>query len=413
MSAVATLDITAIGGRGDGLARDGEARVAVPFTLPGERVRAAIADGRGALIEILAPSPERIAPECRHFGTCGGCALQHWAAPAVAEWKRARIVAALARAGLSPPVTPTIDAHGAGRRRVTLHIRRHTAGIAAGFMRQRSHDLVDLDHCPLLVPALAPAPDIARAIGHVLRGLAKPLDLLVTASDSGLDCDIRGAGALPEALRQKLVVLAARFDLARLTLHGERLIEARMPTIRFADAPELSATLPSGAFLQATAEAEARLAALASTALGEARHVADLFCGLGPFTLRLARRMKVAGYDSDSGAIAALARSIRANPGGKPARAEARDLFRRPLFAAELKPFDAVLLDPPRQGAEAQAREIAKSRLARLAYVSCDPESFARDAAILAAGGFRIETVTPVDQFRHSPHVELVAQLSR
>lgn len=280
-------------------------------------------------------------------------------------------------------------------------------------MRARSHALIDLDACPLLVPGLAPAPDLARRIGHVLRGLAKPLDVQATATLEGLDIDIHGAGRLPEALRLKLIAFAAEAGLARLTLHGERLVEARVPRIGADEAPGLLMFLPPGAFLQATARAEAVLAGLAREALKGTKTLAELFCGLGPFGLRLAREMKVAAFDSDRGAIEAFQRSIRANPGGKPVTAEARDLFRRPLYQPELKPFDAVLLDPPRQGAEAQVREIAKSRVGRIAYVSCDPESFARDARILVDAGFRLEGVTPVDQFRHAAHVELVAKLTR
>lgn len=411
------LDIEAIGLKGDGIARHEGERLHVSCALPGERIRADLHAGRAELIEVVTASPDRIAPACPHFGACGGCALQHWAPGAVAVWKRGRIENALRFVGLEADVGETRDAHGAGRRRVTLHIRRVETGgeprVLAGFMRAKSHDLIDLDTCPLLVPALAPAPRLAREIGLILKSLAKPLDLQVTASEEGLDCDIRGAGAISETQRQKLTAFAVEARLARLTLHGVRLLEARVPRIAFEDQPGMSAFLPPGSFLQASARAEALLAELALDGLSGVRQVADLFCGLGPFGLRLARKMKVAAYDSDKEAIAAMQRSIRANPGGKPISAEARDLFRRPLYAPELKPFDAVLLDPPRQGAEAQVREIAKSKLARVVYVSCDPESFARDAKTLADAGFRLGKVTPVDQFRHSPHVELVAELRR
>ncbi|MCA0401746.1 MAG: methyltransferase [Proteobacteria bacterium] len=409
----ALLTIEAIGNRGDGIAFHEGVRHHVPYALPGETVRAQITAERVEILEIVAPAADRIQPECRHFGACGGCATQHWAGEKVAGWKQERIAAALARAGLSPAIAQTLDAHGEGRRRVTLHIRQKPGGIEAGFMRARSHDLVDLDSCPLLVPALAPAADLARRIGHVLRGITKPLDLQVTASAAGLDADIRGAGPLPEALRLKLIALGAEAGLARLTLHGERLLEPRPPFVALEGTEGMTAFLPPGAFLQATARAEVLLAQLAADKLGRAKHVADLFCGLGPFGLRLGRKMKVTGYDSDKGAIEAFQRSIRANPGGKPVTAEARDLFRRPLFAPELKVFDAVLLDPPRQGAEAQVKEIAKSKLERLVYISCDPESFARDAALLTKAGFRIGEVIPVDQFRHSAHVELVADFTR
>lgn len=407
------LDIEAIGLKGDGIAHLDGGRLHLAYTLPGEQVRALIISGRTDVLDIVAASPERVAPGCRYFGTCGGCALQHWAPEAVARWKRGRIVSALGYVGIEAPIAGTLDAHGVGRRRVSLHIRRTEVGIEAGFMRAKSHELIDLDACPLLVPALAPAPELARRIGAALRGLAKPLDFQVTASEEGLDCDIRGSGPISEGQRQKLVALAVEAGLARLSLHGERLMEARAPKITFEDAPSLSAFLSAGSFLQATARGEALLSKLALEGLEGVRHVADLFCGIGPFSLRLARHMKVAAFDADKTAIEMLARSIRANPGGKPTTAEARDLYRRPLYAPEMKPFDAMLLDPPRQGAEAQVREITKSKLSRLVYVSCDPESFARDAKLLIDAGFRIEKLTPVDQFRFSPHVELVAVLRR
>ncbi len=407
------LTIATMGARGDGIGAIEGDRVHVPFALPGETVRITREGERGTLLDIVEASADRATPLCPHFTRCGGCAVQHWTAGAIAGWKRERVVTALRRAKIEAEVLPTRDAHGAGRRRVTLHVRypKMPGGrIEAGFMQARSHALVDLDSCPLLVPALAAAPEIARAIGHILRGVAKPLDVQVTACETGLDCDIRGSGPLVDGLRQKLIALASERSLARLTLHGERLIEARVPVLTF---DGLTAYLPPGSFLQATAEAEATLAGFAVEALKGAKHVADLFCGLGPFALRLARHVKVSAMDSDKGAIEALQRSIRANPGGKPLVAEARDLFRRPLFAPDLKPFDAVLIDPPRQGAEAQARELAKSKVAKVVSISCDPESFARDARILVDGGFKLGPVTPVDQFRYSAHVEVMAVFTR
>jgi 23S rRNA (uracil1939-C5)-methyltransferase len=407
------ITIDSLGARGDGLGHIGGERIIVPLALPGERVTVERDGERAVLLDILQVSPDRVKPGCPHFGTCGGCAVQHLSAEKNAEWKQSRIKTALSRSNIEADVLPTLDAHGAGRRRVTLHVRYpKTPGgrIEAGFMQARSHALVDLDSCPLLVPELAKAPEIAREIGHVLRGLAKPLDVQATACSQGLDIDIRGAGPLPDPLRQKLIALAKTRDLARLTLHGERLIEARIPSLSMEG---LTAFLPPGSFLQATELAEKTLSDAAKNLLGAAKNVADLFCGLGPFALRLSRQMKVTAVDSDKGAIEALQRSIRANPGGKPMVAEARDLFRRPLFAHELKPFDAVLLDPPRQGAEAQCREIVKSKIGKVVSISCDPESFARDARILFDGGFKIGPVTPVDQFRHAAHVEMVAEFRR
>lgn len=407
------IEVETVGLRGDGLVRltDGT-RLAVPFGLPGEAYRVE-RTASPAAFERLSTSPDRVAPVCPNFGICGGCIVQHWAPEAVRDWKRERVAMMLARAGLRADIAPALDAHGAGRRRVTLHIRQREGRTCAGFMRAGSHDLIDLDHCPLLVPELSPAPDLARAIGHILRGIGKPMDLLVTASVEGLDCDLRGCGPLPEPLRKKLIEFAVLHDLARLTLHGERLVEARIPRVAFEDRPEMLAFLPASSFLQPTALGEMLLARLAREALGKAKHVVELFCGLGPFGLRLAREMKVTAFDSDAGAIEAFNRSLRAHPGGKPATAEARDLFRRPLFAPELQPYDAALLDPPRQGAEAQVRELTKSRMPLVVYISCDPETFARDAKTLVGAGFRLGKVTPVDQFRHSSHVELVASFQR
>lgn len=436
------FDIRFLGAFGDGMGENGAEKRAFPGALPGERVRLTRDESGAEQIEILKTSPERIAPICPLFLECGGCAFQHLRESGVAAWKTERIRQALAKETLNTTIAPLIDAHGAGRRRTILHLR----GSQAGFMRARSHVLIDLDSCPLFEPALAGVPALAREIGAALAGLGKPIDLQATSSDQGLDLDLRGVGKLPEALRLKLVGLATRHDLARLTLHGARLIEARPPSLtleRFpinmdrkaapssgfgafssgepvppslenaSDGIGLTAFLPPGAFLQASAAAEAILARLAIDGLAGARHVADLFCGFGPFALRLSRRMKVAAFDADKPAIEALGRSIRANPGGKPIRAQARDLFRRPLFQPELTEFDAALLNPPRQGAEAQCREIAKSRLSRLVYISCDPESFARDARILVEAGFRLAEVTPVDQFRFSTHIELVARFER
>ncbi len=418
---VVTID--KVGRRGDGLARqadphNGHAILAVPYSLPGETIRARISGESGEVMAILTPSQDRQAPFCPHFGTCGGCALQHWHAEAAGAWKRERIARALARAGLLGLLDATLlaktqIAHGEGRRRATFHIRQAPDGrIEAGFMRARSHSLLDIDTCPVLVPALAAAPNHARALGHILKGVPKPLDAAFTASESGLDVDLRGAGALPEALRQKLIAYALTADFARLTLHGELLVETRAPFITLAP-QNLRAYLPPGSFLQATQAGEEALAALALTALQGAKHVADLFCGLGPFGLRLGRVHRVSGFDADAAAIAAFTRAINAHPGGKPIRAEARDLFRRPLLKAELAAFDAVLLDPPRQGAQAQVAQIARSNLEKLVYIACDPDSFARDAAVLVQAGFGLEQIVPVDQFRASTHIELFARFSR
>jgi len=382
----------------------------VPFALPGETVRADLEGKRGRLIEIVEASPDRIAPHCPHFTRCGGCAVQHWRGPDYLAWKRGLVETALKHRGLDAPVTDTIDAHGVGRRRVTLHIRFARGRALAGFMEARSHNLLDLDNCPILEPGLRGVADIARALAAPLIGLGKPLDMAMTATDSGLDCDIRGPVPFQPDRHLALSTAAAKLDLARLSLNREPVIEQRPPRL---SAGPATIPLPPGAFTQATAAGEDALARLVLEGAGDAKRVADLFCGIGPFALRLAGHASVFAIDSDARALTALGRASHAIAGQKPVQTEQRDLFRKPLTARELARYHAVVFDPPRAGAEAQARALAQSKVPTVVAVSCDPASFARDAATLVAGGYRIEAVTPVDQFRHAAHVEIVGVFRR
>jgi 23S rRNA (uracil1939-C5)-methyltransferase len=264
--------------------------------------------------------------------------------------------------------------------------------------------------CPILARALDGAIAAAWAIAEELKPARKPLDIQVTASDGGLDADVRGSGAIPAARAAKIAGIAEAHRLARLTRHGELVAQRAPPTLTMGRA---RVTLPPAAFLQATAAGENELARLVLAHAGESKNTADLFCGVGPFALRLAERARVRAVDIDAAAIAALKAAANATRGLKPIEAETRDLFRRPLVAAELKHHDAVIFDPPRQGAEAQARELARSTVPVVIAVSCDRMSFARDARILVDGGYRLDAVTPVDQFRYSFHVEIVARFAR
>jgi 23S rRNA (uracil1939-C5)-methyltransferase len=404
------LVIDYIGHQGDGVALAGGKQVYIPYTLPGEIVTfSRTGEERGALRENVSPSPDRITPICRYFGICGGCALQHWRAENYRAWKRGLVVDALAYEGVDAPVADLADAHGEGRRRAVLHARRTREGVAVGFMAHRSHTVVAIDMCPVLAPALARAFAIGERIAAQLATKEKPLDLQFTATEGGLDVDVRGSGPLDAAARSSLARIAAEERLARLTRHGEIVAQLVEPVLRIGPA---RVVLPPGAFLQATAAGENALAAIVGEAAAKASKIADLFCGVGTFALRLAASARVLALDSDETAIAALARAAKA-PGLKPVEVATRDLFRRPLAAAEFKGFDAVVLDPPRQGAEAQARALAQSAVPRLIYASCNPASFSRDARILCAGGYRLAAVTPVDQFRYSAHVELVGVFDR
>ncbi|MFG1341618.1 RNA methyltransferase [Xanthobacter autotrophicus] len=402
--------ITGMGAQGDGLAQGPDGPLFAPFTLAGERVRGHIDKDRLAVNAILAPSPERTEPFCPHFGTCGGCLLQHWQLEPYFAWKRALVVEALARESIEAEVRPLVDAHGAGRRRVIFHARQLGARTVVGFAERKSHAMVALEACPVLAPSLDMALPAARAVAAALAPLKKPLDLQVVATDTGLDMDVRGSGPLPPALLAEVAAMAERFGLARLTRHGELVLQRVAPILSMGRA---KVELPPAAFLQATAEGERVLADAVLTATQGARKVADLFAGAGTFALRLAENARVFAAESHAGALAALTKASRATSGLKAVDGEARDLFRRPLMAAELGAFDAVVIDPPRQGAETQARELAQAKLARVVYVSCNVATFARDARLLVAGGFRLGAVTPVDQFRYSPHVELVATFDR
>ena len=403
-----------VGQRGDGVSFADGQNLFVPYTLPGETVEAGPAAGhpdRRHLIRIEQPSPQRIAPFCRYFGACGGCAIQHWQAEAYHAWKRAIVVETLDHAGIACEVAPLVDAHGAGRRRITLHARRGDDGVLrTGFAEAASHAIVAIEDCPILDPGLRGALGAARALAGALQAAGKPLDIQITAASNGLDVDVRGSGPLTPALIATLSALAQQHGLARLTRHGELVLMRTPPTIEIGS---VRVALPPGSFLQATVAGEEALAALVAAHCKKAKHIADLFCGVGPFALRLAEKARISAFDSDAGAVTALAKAVTSASGLKPIKAETRDLFRRPLMPQELRDYDTVVFDPPRQGAQAQVKQLAASKIATVIAVSCNVATFARDARVLIEGGFHIEGVTPVDQFRHTPHVELVARFSR
>lgn len=408
------LVIGHVGHRGDGVAMAGGISVYVPYALGGEMVEVEQVLGhpdRRRLLKVERASAERIAPFCPHFGVCGGCAIQHWDTEHYRAWKREIVVATLAQAGIRCEVAPLIDAHGLGRRRITLHARLGTHEVLkVGFAAANSHDIIPIDRCPILDPHLDGALEAAWAIAEPLISVGKPLDIQITATNSGLDVDVRGSGPLVTALIGKLSGVAEQHKLARLTRHGELVLMRTPPVVGIGTA---QVALPPGSFLQATVAGEEALAALVADHCKRSKYIADLFCGVGPFALRLATKSRIAAFDSDAGAVAALQKAATSTSGLKPLKAEARDLFRRPLMPQELRDYDTVVFDPPRQGAQAQVTQLAASRIPTVVAVSCNVTTFARDAKILIDGGYAIEGVTPVDQFRHTPHVELVARFVR
>ncbi|MGY4253674.1 23S rRNA (uracil1939-C5)-methyltransferase [Bradyrhizobium sp. USDA 4516] len=409
------LTIDHVGHRGDGVAIEGSQSIFVPYALAGETVEVDDVPGnhpdRRRLLRVAQESPERIAPFCPHFGVCGGCAIQHWNDAPYHAWKRNIVVETLAQAKIAADVAALIDAHGAGRRRITLHGRMGTHDVLkVGYAAAGSHDIIPVDRCPILDPALDGALEAAWATAEPLIAIGKPLDIQVTATVNGLDIDVRGSGALPTSLITTLSRVAEKHRLARLTRHGELVLQRASPEIAIGKA---KVVLPPGSFLQATVQGEETLAALVREHCGRAKHIADLFCGVGPFAMRLAEKARIAAFDSDAGAITALQKAAQSTPGLKPLKAEARDLFRRPLMPQELRDYDAVVFDPPRQGAQAQVTQLAASKVPVIVAVSCNAATFARDAKILIDGGYKIAAVTPVDQFRHTAHVELVARFAR
>jgi 23S rRNA (uracil1939-C5)-methyltransferase len=411
---VEELLISRLGQHGDGIADSSDGPIYVPGTLPGERVEVDAVPGhpdRRRLVNVRQSSAQRIEPICRHFGVCGGCAIQHLSEASYHSWKRDLVVTALSQAGIDGPVAPLIDAHGDGRRRVVFHARRGSHGVLqVGFSAARAHHIVPIDRCPILAKELDGALTAAWAIAELLEPARKPLDIQFTASEQGLDVDIRGSGALTAPAMAALARVAQQYNFARLTRHGELIAQLRTPSLRMGTA---MVPLPPGAFLQATAQGEAVLSRLVVDFCTGADRIADLFAGVGTFALRLAARARVAAFDEDESAILALQRAAASAAGLKPVHAEWRDLFKAPLGAAELDRFDAVVFDPPRQGAQLQSREIAASRVRTVVAVSCSPGTFARDMRHLLDGGYRLLAVVPVDQFRYSAHVEIVAQLQK
>lgn len=402
--------ITRLNHRGDGVA---PGPVHIPATLPGEVVEGTVTDGRIAAPKILTPAPYRVRPPCPHARACGGCALQHASDAFVAAWKADVVRTALAAQGLHASFRPIHTSPPRTRRRATLAGRRTKKGALVGFHARASDTIVAIPGCLLLHPDLMAALPLLEAITALCASRSTTLSFTLTLTDTGLDLDISGAPS-PEASRlMTLAHLVESAGLARLSWSGETISQSVPPMIAFGPA---RVTPPPGAFLQATADGEAALLAAVtsavSSAIGPPATIADLFSGCGTFALPLATQARVHAVEGDAAMITALATGARQATGLRPLTTEVRDLFRRPLLTAELD-YGAVVIDPPRAGAEAQCRELAQSAVPRIAAVSCNPVTFARDARILTQGGYVLDWVQVIDQFRWSAHVELAAAFSK
>ena len=393
--------IVRIGARGDGVTTDGRF---VPFAVPGDSVAA---DGS------VIPGPGHQTPPCRHFPDCGGCQLQHVADPAYADWAVARIGSALAGAGVTVGAwEPVHLSPPRSRRRASLRAIKRGGQLVLGFNADASHRIVDIRECHVLLPALfALVAPLRTLLARALKD-GQGAGVTMTASDTGIDLLLANVGARTLAEIEALTGFAAAHGLARLSVETEAgvetIAEREVPQMRFGG---VAVALPPAAFLQATRDGEAALVAAVKQATAGAGRVADLFAGLGTFALPLAASAKVLAVDGAGPALASLQAAARA--GGPPLLTEHRDLFRRPLTTAELDRFDAVAVDPPRAGAAAQVAELARSKVPRIAMVSCNPSTFARDARLLADGGYALTRLWPVGQFRWSTHLELVATFAR
>ncbi|MEL7428395.1 MAG: TRAM domain-containing protein [Pseudomonadota bacterium] len=409
---MANLLIERLGKQADGIAKDASGReVFIPFTLPGETVHAS-GDGRNLeLVEVLDASPIRVEPLCAHFGTCGGCQTQHMPADVYAKWKVAILVDALARENLGHDEISFHSFANAERRKATFSAVRNEDGVVLGFAKEQSHEIINLDMCPVLVPELEGTIPSIRDFASTLPIGKKPVRISVLVTRNGLDVCVDGLRPPADAQKLGLVRKAAALDFARLSVGDEILVETCKP---FIDIGTTQVIVPPGGFVQASSSAEAKMAALVCSHLASSKSVADLYCGVGTFALRLAENSKVWALEESSAAVAQLEKAWRETGGKlKQVSVEARNLERRPATFKELKHFEGLVFDPPRAGAELQVQQIAKSAVRRVAAVSCNPTSLARDLAILVNGGFRLSALHAVDQFRFTPHLEVVALLER
>lgn len=409
------LTIDRLGHHGDGIAMAGEGAgklvpVYAPGCLPDEEVEGDLVKDTLTNIRILTPSPNRVKPPCSHARSCGGCLMQHASDGFVAEWKQGIVVGALAAQGLSATFRPMAISPAQSRRRATLSARKTKGGVLMGFHARASDTLVPVPNCQLLHPDLMASFPALEALVKLGGSRTVEVQLTVTRSLAGADVAVTGGKPLDAPMQMEMARLCEAHKIARLTWNGETVALRAAPVQRFGRA---LVAPPPGAFLQATAEGEAALLQAVALAIGSARKVVDLFAGAGTFSIPLAERAEVHAVEGETAMIAALEKGARNAEGLKRLTTETRDLFRRPLEPDEFKGVDAVVIDPPRAGAEAQVAVLAKTAVPVIAYVSCNPATFARDARVLVEAGYRLDWVQVVDQFRWSAHVELAARFSR
>lgn len=416
MSNDTLIRIESLGHQGDGIGKTASGETFyVPFTLPGETVRVSGKGARQMPEEIVSASADRIDPFCKHFTRCGGCQLQHMAEPASLDWKASLLAAALEREGIEMPLEPARHYPRASRRRAVLTAQKSHGQWQLGYSGKRSHDVVGIAACPILCreleEALAAVRQFLDLLGRHGIGRKGTVRIILLTAENGIDCAVSFAGHPPDRLVREIPAHTAAKAFLRIALNDEIVFERQRSVLK---AGLALVAPPPGSFVQAVAAAEEDMAALATGHLADCKKVADLFCGSGAFALRLAQNSVVHAAESEQAALDALDRAWRETGGKlKALTHERRDLFKRPMMAAELKSFDGAAFDPPRAGAEIQCKELAKSTVKKVAAISCNPQTLARDLRILIDGGYRLKTITPIDQFAFTPHLEAVALLER
>ncbi|MBT8412704.1 MAG: RsmD family RNA methyltransferase [Boseongicola sp.] len=401
-----TVTIERLGHHGDGIARG---PIFAARTLPGETVEGVLEGTRLTAPRILTPSTDRVSPKCRHYKSCGGCALQHASDGFVTGWQKDVVSRALEAVGLEAPIRNFHTSPAGSRRRATFTGRRTKKGAIVGFHGPASDSLIDVPDCQIIRPSLRAVLPALEEITCLGASRKSELRLSVTDTDTGLDVLVSDGKPLEDNLRARLIEIANQSGFARISWNDDVIAQRVAPILHMGTAP---VPVPPGAFLQSTAEGEAALLASVQDALGGAGKILDLFAGCGTFALPLSLGAEIHAVEGEQALLDALDAGWRHATGSKRVTIERRDLFRRPMTPDEIERFDAIVIDPPRAGAEAQVTEIAAAKVQRVASISCNPVTFARDAALLTNSGYKLNWIDIVDQFRWSTHIEIVAELT-
>ena len=405
------LTIEALGHQGDGLVNTSRGRVYVPFTLAGERVEVSGISPQFELSKILDPSDLRIEPICKYFGICGGCQVQHLSSKAYLEWKTNILIDGLASQNIEIEIQPIISFQSDKRRRAVFSAMHSSDGVKIGFLQKSSHIITNIDNCPIIT---APITSKIEAIKKIIRPILPAkgiISIYVLNCDNGLDIHVEARSKLGERPRRSAIQIALDEKIARLSYGDELLVESIRPALKMGIA---NVHVPPGTFVQVVAGGEQKMTELVCQHLDGCKHVIDLFCGVGTFALRLGEKSVITACENSQPALDALDEAWRGTGGRlKTIRTQKRDLFVRPFMADKLKKIQGVVFDPPRAGAKAQAIQLAHSKVKKIAAISCNPVTLARDLAILIEGGYKLLSITPIDQFIYTPHVEVVALLER